>query len=107
MAPELAHNTVAGYQSPTGLSSLAHTVVLTAPSIHPRVLVRLQFARELLSSLGYSSEVVESRGKSRLAQALSLVLFGDLVSYYLGMLYGVDPWEIANIDAMKRRMGAA
>lgn len=107
VAPELAHNTVAGYQSPAQLSPLAHTVVLTAPSIHPRVLMRLQFARELLSSLGYSSEVVESRGQSRLAQALSLVLYGDLVSYYLGMMYGVDPWEIASIDAMKRRMGAA
>ena len=107
VAPELAHNTVAGYQSPSRLAPLAHTVVLTAPSIHPRVLARLQYARELLSSLGFSSEVVESRGQGRLAQALSLVLFGDMVSYYLGMLYGVDPWEIANIDAMKRRMGAA
>ena len=106
VAPELAHNTVAGYQSPARLAALAHTVVLTGPSLHPRVLARLQFARELLCSRGFSSQVVESRGKSRLAQALSLVLFGDLVSYYLGMLYGVDPWEIANIDAMKHRLGA-
>ncbi|HOU24071.1 MAG TPA: bifunctional phosphoglucose/phosphomannose isomerase [Anaerolineae bacterium] len=107
VAPELAHNTIAGYQSPARLAPLAHTVVLTAPSLHPRVQARLQFARELLSSRGFASEAVEGRGQSRLAQALSLVLFGDLVSYYLSLLYGVDPWEIANIDAMKRRMGAA
>ena len=30
-------------------------------------------------------------GKSALAQLMSLVIFGDYVSGYLGLLYGVDP----------------
>jgi glucose/mannose-6-phosphate isomerase len=106
VAPELTHNSVAGYQNPGRLSPLAHTVILSAPSVHPRVQARLGFARKLLGSCGHSSEAVEARGQSKLAQAMSLVHFGDLVSYYLGMLYGVDPWEIANIDEMKRSMGA-
>jgi glucose/mannose-6-phosphate isomerase len=44
---------------------------------------------------------VAAEGKSALAQALTTVLFGDYVSYYLALLNGVDPTPTANIDALK------
>ena len=106
VAPELTHNTVAGYSHPDHPRPLLHHVVLTAASQHERIRLRLDLACDLLGDAGFSWEKIEARGQSKLAQALSLLHFGDWVSYYLGMLYGVDPWEIQNIDEMKRRLGA-
>jgi glucose/mannose-6-phosphate isomerase len=35
---------------------------------------------------------------------LSLVLFGDYVSYYLALLYQADPTPVAAIDHLKQRL---
>lgn len=102
--PELSHNTVAGYACPSGLRSVALVVVLAAASYHPRVSVRIEIICELLRRHGFACQVLQARGQSKLAQVLSLVHLGDFVSYYLAMLYGVDPWAIANIDWVKERL---
>jgi glucose/mannose-6-phosphate isomerase len=104
VVPELMHNTVAGYPCPPALRDEALVVVLAAASNHPRVRTRLDIIVELLRRDGFTCRVVQARGRSKLAQVLSLVHLGDLVSYYLAMLYNVDPWEIANIDWVKERL---
>lgn len=105
--PELNHNTVAGYDTPAGLSTLAHVVILTSSLNHPRLRLRFDVTRELLQQHGFACEAVEARGHSALAQMLSLVHFGDYVSYYLAMLYDADPWPIANIQFIKERIQRA
>lgn len=107
VAPELAHNTVAGYPHPPRLRESLFVVVLKAASNHPRVQLRFNVVCELLQRDGFSYRVVEARGQSKLAQMLSAVHLGDYVSYYLAMLYNADPWEIANIDLVKERLSAA
>ena len=104
VAPELMHNSVAGYPCPSGLREALFVVVLQAASNHLRVRLRFQIVGELLQRDGFSYRAVEARGQSRLAQMLSAVHLGDYVSYYLAMLYDVDPWEIANIDLLKERL---
>jgi glucose/mannose-6-phosphate isomerase len=106
VAPELMHNTVAGYAYPSGLRESLFVVVLMAASNHPRVQSRFEIVCELLQRDGFSYRVVEARGQSKLAQVLSTVHLGDYASYYLAMLYNADPWEIANIDLMKERLSA-
>ena len=107
VAPELMHNTVAGYPYPSGLRESLFVVVLQGAANHPRVQLRFRIVCELLQRDGFSYRVIEARGQSRLAQMLSAVQLGDYVSYYLAMLYDVDPWEIANIDVLKERLSAA
>jgi len=102
--PELAHNTVAGYALPAALAGVVHVIMLTSASNHPRVRQRFEITRELLQRYGFPCDTVEARGQSNLAQALSTVHFGDYVSYYLAMLYGVDPWTIADIQFIKDRL---
>jgi len=104
VAPELMHNTVAGYPYPPGLRDSLFVVVLQAPSNHPRVQLRFKLVCELLQRDGFRYRVIEARGQSRLAQMLSAVHLGDYVSYYLAMLYDADPWTIANIDLLKERL---
>ncbi len=106
VVPELTHNTVAGYSCPSSLREITFVVVLSAASNHPRVRTRLDIICELLRQNGFAYRVVQARGQGKLAQVLSAVHLGDFVSYYLAMLYNVDPWEIANIDWVKERLSA-
>ncbi len=105
--PELNHNTVAGYGLPATLTDLAFVLLLTSTLHHPRVRLRFDITRQLLEQHGFAWKVIEARGDSALAQALSVIHFGDYVSYYLAMLNDVDPWSIGNIDFVKKRLQAS
>ena len=105
--PELNHNSVVGYPLPKGWTDLAYVVLLTSTLNHPRVRLRFEITRELLQRYGFAHETIQARGNSALAHVLSTVHFGDYVSYYLAILYGVDPWSIGNIEFVKKRLEQA
>ena len=102
--PELNHNAVLGYQFPPALAEKVVVVMLTSSLDHPRNKVRSQVTQEVLARQGVGCEVVSARGKSPLAQMLSAIHFGDYVSYYLAMLYEVDPTPVTVIDYLKERL---
>ncbi|HIC93803.1 MAG TPA: bifunctional phosphoglucose/phosphomannose isomerase, partial [Anaerolineae bacterium] len=102
--PELNHNAVVGYQFPADLAEKVVIVMLTSPLDHPRHRVRFRVTREILARRGIACEEVEARGQSPLAQMLSLVHFGDYVSFYLAMLYEVDPTPVEVIAYLKERL---
>jgi glucose/mannose-6-phosphate isomerase len=102
--PEMNHNALAGTQFPPGLAEKIVTVMLTSSLDHPRTKVRFQITQEILGQRGVSCEVVEARGASRLAQMLSAIHFGDYVSFYLAMLYDVNPTSLKVVDYLKQRL---
>lgn len=102
--PELNHNAVVGYQFPKGLAERILVVMLTSSLKHPRNRVRLQITQEILTRHRVSCETIEAHGKSPLAQMLSAIHFGDYVSYYLAMLYEVDPTPVKVINYLKKRL---
>jgi glucose/mannose-6-phosphate isomerase len=102
--PELCHNSVVGYPAPSDLPQHVHVVMLVSSLNHPRVQMRFEIVRDLLRRDGLSFDIIEARGRSKLAQMLSAVHFGDYVAFYLAMLYQVDPWSIGNIDFVKKRL---
>jgi glucose/mannose-6-phosphate isomerase len=102
--PEMNHNALAGTEFPADLAEKIVAVMLTSSLNHPRTKVRFQITQEVLSQRGVSCEVVEARGSSRLAQMLSAIHFGDYVSFYLAMLYGVDPTSLKVVDHLKQRL---
>ena len=103
--PELNHNSVVGYRFPKWASQGAFVVMLSSTSLHERILARYKITGELLNQSGIGYEMVTSRGENPLAQMMSLVLLGDYVSYYLAMLYEVDPSPVSAIDYLKGRLG--
>jgi glucose/mannose-6-phosphate isomerase len=78
--------------------------MLTSSLDHPRNKVRFQVTQEILTKQGVACEVVSARGQSPLAQMLSAIHFGDYVSYYLALLYGVNPTPVKAIDYLKERL---
>jgi glucose/mannose-6-phosphate isomerase len=102
--PELNHNATVGYQYPPELASQLRVVLLRAPSFNQRVQLRYEVTCELLDRAQIAHEFVDSEGNSLLSQMMSLVLFGDYVSYYLAILYRIDPSPVEVINYLKGRL---
>jgi len=102
--PELNHNATVGYEFPADLAQKLFVIFLRSPRLHPRTLLRYKLTAEMLSNAKVSHETVESRGQSALSQMMSLVFFGDWVSYYLALLNETDPYPVKIIDFLKKRL---
>jgi len=100
--PELNHNAVVGYEFPPEVKERIFVVLLHSTLFHPRSQLRYEATAKLLAKSGISHELVEAVGKIALAQVMSLVLFGDYVSFYLAMLNKIDPTPVDSIDFVKQ-----
>ncbi len=105
--PELNHNAVVGLGIPQAVRDRCIVLMLRSSLDKPRVQVRWDVTGEVLQREGVAHEVVEGRGESRLAHLLSLVHFGDYVSYYLAMLNEADPTPVGAIAFLKQRLAEA
>jgi glucose/mannose-6-phosphate isomerase len=102
--PEMNHNEIMGWEYPGPIHERLAVVVLRDRADHPRVQRRLDVTRDLLADRATSWMEVETKGEHKLARMLSLVNFGDWVSFYLAMLQDVDPTPIGLINALKNAM---
>jgi glucose/mannose-6-phosphate isomerase len=102
--PELNHNSTTGYEFPSEISSNTHVVMLRSSNLHQRVLPRYDITGRILDKSGVPYTVLDAQGQSKLAQMLSMILIGDYVSYYLALLYGIDPYPIKAVDYLKSEM---
>ena len=103
--PEFNHNEFIGWSShpvekPFGV------VDLVSSFEHPRTLKRFEVTDRLLSGLRPKSVVVNAEGQSPLEHLLYLVLFGDFVTLYLGLLNGVDPSPVELVERFKKELDA-
>ncbi len=76
--------------------------MLHSARFHPRSQLRYEATAKLMTRAGISHELVEVVGKTALAQMMSLVLFGDYVSFYLAILNRIDPTPVDFIDFIKK-----
>jgi len=104
VVPELCHNEVVGFEGSKELLSRMCIVLLRDPGEEAVVRERMEAVKE--EAEGRVGGLVEfrSRGSSRIGKMLSAILFGDAVSVYLAVLYGVDPTPVETISRIKRRV---
>jgi glucose/mannose-6-phosphate isomerase len=102
--PELNHNAVVGYEFPADFAERLFVVFLRSPRLHSRTLLRYKLTAEMLSNAKVSHEIIDAKGESALSQMMSLVYFGDWVSYYLALLNDTDPSPVKIIDFLKKRL---
>ncbi|MHB8103961.1 MAG: bifunctional phosphoglucose/phosphomannose isomerase, partial [Dehalococcoidales bacterium] len=102
--PELNHNATVGFTMPKEVASKIRVVLLRSPTYSNRIKLRYDVTCELLKQAGVAYDFVDGEGKSALAQMVSLVSFGDYVSYYLAILYKVDPSPVKVISYLKERL---
>jgi len=102
--PELNHNATVGYPFPKEIAQKIRVVLLRSPLFNERVKLRYEVTCELLKRAGVAYEFVDGEGKSALSQMMSLVMVGDFTSYYLAILYGVDPSPVEVISYLKDQL---
>lgn len=102
--PEFDHNEFIGWSSHPVEKPFA-VIDLISSFEHPRVLQRFEVGDRLLSGMRPKAIRVEARGETEIEQLLFLVLFGDFVSLYLGILNGVDPSPVELVEKLKRELG--
>jgi glucose/mannose-6-phosphate isomerase len=102
--PELNHNATVGFPLPRDVASKIQVVLLRSPGFNERIKLRYEITAGLLKEAGVAHEYVDSQGVSALAQMMGLVSLGDWVSYYLALLYQVDPSPVKVIEYLKGRL---
>jgi glucose/mannose-6-phosphate isomerase len=102
--PELNHNSASGYEVPPEISKNTRVIMLRSNTLHPRILFRYGITGRILDKAKVEHEIVDASGNSRLAQMMSLILTGDYVSYYMALLYGINPYPIDAVDYLKSEL---
>ena len=102
--PEMDYDSVVGVTHPEALVTKYMALFLESDYAGPRNQLRSRFTRELFMTSGFNTDVVRGVGPTPLAQLLTGLHYGDYVSYYLAMAYGVDPTPVEPIEAIRERM---
>ena len=102
--PELNHNALVGYEFPAELGAHIFITILRSPLLNPRIQLRCQITSEILAQRKVPHQILDGQGQSPLSQMMSLIVLGDYTSYYLALLYGIDPSPVAVIDYLKGRL---
>ncbi|MEZ5124667.1 MAG: bifunctional phosphoglucose/phosphomannose isomerase [Thermoleophilia bacterium] len=105
--PELDHNEIMGWTSLPALARGTLAVFLNDGELDRRLLLRAELTAAVLAEREVGVEHVWAHGATRLARLFSLVQLGDYVSYYLALLYGVDPTPVAAIQDFKAKLMTA
>jgi len=102
--PEFNHNEFIGWTSHPVEKPFA-VVDLISNFDHPRVQQRFELTDRLLSGVRPHATTIEARGSTPLQQLLYLVLFGDFVTLYMGILNGLDPSPVDLVERFKKELG--
>jgi glucose/mannose-6-phosphate isomerase len=81
-------------------------IMLRSPDLHPRTLKRYDITEDILSKAHVPHEVVDAGGSTPLCQMMSSILMGDYMSYYLAILYEINPSPVEIIDYLKKALSS-
>jgi glucose/mannose-6-phosphate isomerase len=101
--PELDHNEIAGWDGAAALAPFSAIFLYDCDS-HPRLRTRIELTEQRIAPSARFTSVVSTRGESALERVCSLVLLGDLVSFYLAVLAGVDPTPVVALVQLKQAL---
>ncbi len=102
--PEANHNTMAGVVNPEDALGKTMVLFLRARAYHERNQLRTDVTKEIFMLEGLGTDFFNAKGENRLAQLWTTLHFGDYLSYYLAMAYGVDPTPVEAIEGLKARL---
>lgn len=102
--PELNHSEIVGWQNPQKLFKDFAVLMLRDKGMHPHIAKSMDIASSMVKKENVSVSEVWSKGDCLLSRIFSLIYIGDFISYYLAILYGVDPSPVERIAYLKSRL---
>lgn len=104
--PDADYHTVEGVNHPQELIPKSYAIFLHSVADHPRNQLRTQFTQQTLMLEGIPTDIIRTKGASRLEQLWTAVQYGDYFAYYLAMIYGADPNLVDHIHSIQDEMAA-
>lgn len=101
--PEFNHNEFMGWTKQPVHKPYA-VIDIRSKLDNPRVTKRFELTERLLSGLRPAPIIVEPEGKSLLEQLLWTMALGDFVTIYTGLLNGLDPGPVEQVEKFKKLM---
>jgi len=102
--PEADHNTLAGVINPEENLLKTMALFLQAEANHPRNQRRIELTKKNFMVEGISTDLIQAKGITRMAQMWTTIQFGDYTAFYLAMAYDEDPTPVAAIESLKREL---
>jgi len=102
--PEMNHNEIVGWDFPAELMKEFVVIFLRDSGDHKRVAMRIDITRDILKKKGIKTVELHSRGVGLLSRIMSLVFTGDMISFYLAIINGIDPSPVDRITYLKNEL---
>lgn len=102
--PEMNHNEIVGWDFPVELMKEFVVIFLRDSGDHKRIARRMDITKEILSKKKINAVEVFSKGKGLLSRIMSLIYIGDMASFYLAILNGVDPTPVDRVTYLKKEL---
>jgi len=102
--PEMNHNEIVGWQNPKKLFKNFVVLMLRDKDMHRRVATRMDITSDILKDGSICVLEIWSRGQNLLSRIFSLIYIGDFISFYLAILYGIDPTPVDRVTYLKKRL---
>lgn len=102
--PEADHNTLAGLEKPEELLYRIYALFLNSGNYSERNQKRFLLTAQEFMLAGVCIDPVIQKAERRLAEMWKLILLGDMVSFYLSMLYEVDPTPVDMLTNLKNAL---
>ncbi len=102
--PELNHHLLEGLSFPKEVLKNVVCVCCESSLYHARNQKRFAVTKTVLKKQNIASYTLKLEGRSRLEQALGLVLFASYATLYLALLNKVNPAEIPWVDFFKKQL---
>lgn len=104
LLPEMNHNEILGWQENPELMKKLLIISLEDKDDHPQIKKRQKITFSLISNLSDMLLEIEGEGESLLERVFDLIHLGDWVSFYLAVLYKVDPTPVEKINYLKSKL---
>lgn len=102
--PELNHHLLEGLKFPAKARGLLYFLFYESSLYRKELIQRYKITKDVVGKCGYGYSVYEPSSKKKITQIFEALVFGSFVSFYLAVLYGVDPSKIPWVDYFKEKL---
>ena len=79
-------------------------IIISSERDHPRVRKRFKLIKKLIKDKGVNVTEMSVIGDDLLHQILSAIYVGDWTSYFLALMYKIDPSPVDIIENLKKEL---
>lgn len=102
--PEMNHNEIVGWQENSEMLRNFAVLFLKDREDNPAILKRLGITKHIIEQYRGLDIEIDSEGDTKLERIFDLVYLGDWISFYLAILYKVDPSPVEKINILKNKL---